>query len=302
MNPQRHNQIEKALHILDKSSTVDILGSDQHLLFLFKKSERIVSALYVITGLFSDMEPLKWGIRESGTLLLKHILSIRNRGMSHSEEILSDQATEVAHLLSLLDLAYISNLISPMNFAVLKKELEVTRVSMEGKWHLENVSTAPPSFNEHFFGIDKGLFPGTRQEKGELTMDSSYTATDGGQHEKLQSFSEFERFKREQKDLDKGHSIKDTVLNRRLETSHRSNHKTHLHSGVSGVTLNQTKQDRTKQIISVLREKKVAMIKDFSSVIDGCSEKTVQRLLIEMVQGGVLKREGDRRWSRYSLV
>ena len=62
-----------------------------------------------------------------------------------------------------------------------------------------------------------------------------------------------------------------------------------------------TREDRKQGILAVLRQKDKAMIKDFSEVITECSEKTIQRLLVELVQTGVLKREGDRRWSRYSL-
>ena len=57
-----------------------------------------------------------------------------------------------------------------------------------------------------------------------------------------------------------------------------------------------------QNIIAVLRKQASATIKDFSAVATECSEKTIQRLLIEMVQRGVLKRSGSRRWSRYSMV
>lgn len=62
------------------------------------------------------------------------------------------------------------------------------------------------------------------------------------------------------------------------------------------------KNTRQNTIISILRRKKEIMIKDISSLIDDCSEKTIQRELSAMVQSGVLRKEGEKRWSRYSLT
>lgn len=62
------------------------------------------------------------------------------------------------------------------------------------------------------------------------------------------------------------------------------------------------KNSRQSIIIAVLKRKKEIMIKDVSPLINGCSEKTIQRELLAMVQAGVLKKAGNKRWSRYSLV
>ena len=44
------------------------------------------------------------------------------------------------------------------------------------------------------------------------------------------------------------------------------------------------------------------MIKDVAPLISGCSEKTVQRELGEMVASGILRKIGEKRWSRYTLA
>ncbi|NCN08031.1 hypothetical protein GW944_00480, partial [Candidatus Parcubacteria bacterium] len=62
------------------------------------------------------------------------------------------------------------------------------------------------------------------------------------------------------------------------------------------------KNSRQSIIINVLKRKKEIMIKDISPLIDGCSEKTIQRELLAMVNSGILKKEGEKRWSRYSLA
>src|SRR3989338_2935765 len=124
MNPKRYSQIEKALATLDKSTTVDILRDDQYVLFLFKKTERIVAATYILTGLFQDDEPLKWTLRESVLSLLKGMLSFKERTSVYTREFMSVTLSALVEVLSLFDLAHITDLISPMNFSVMKKELE----------------------------------------------------------------------------------------------------------------------------------------------------------------------------------
>jgi len=62
------------------------------------------------------------------------------------------------------------------------------------------------------------------------------------------------------------------------------------------------KNTRQSIIISILKRKKEIMIKDISTMINDCSEKTIQRELSAMVQSGVLRKAGEKRWSRYSLA
>lgn len=62
------------------------------------------------------------------------------------------------------------------------------------------------------------------------------------------------------------------------------------------------KNTRQSVIIGLLKRKKEVMIKDITPLIRGCSEKTIQRELLSMVKNGVLKKEGEKRWSKYSLA
>ncbi len=61
------------------------------------------------------------------------------------------------------------------------------------------------------------------------------------------------------------------------------------------------KNTRQERIISLLKAQPNLTIKDFVKVINDCSEKTIQRELGSLVKSGVVKKEGERRWSTYSL-
>ncbi len=60
--------------------------------------------------------------------------------------------------------------------------------------------------------------------------------------------------------------------------------------------------DRSRRIVDIIATKGVVSIRDVASVITDCSEKTLQRELLSLVDIGVLKKEGERRWSTYRLA
>jgi hypothetical protein len=64
----------------------------------------------------------------------------------------------------------------------------------------------------------------------------------------------------------------------------------------------ENKIDRKAIITKLLTKKSGLNIRDFAEAIRDCSEKTIQRELLAMVSSGILKKEGERRWSTYSLV
>jgi predicted HTH transcriptional regulator len=60
--------------------------------------------------------------------------------------------------------------------------------------------------------------------------------------------------------------------------------------------------NRQEEILSLFSKKDRISIKDAVSAIDGCSEKTIQREIMALVEEGVLIKEGERRWSTYRKV
>ncbi len=62
------------------------------------------------------------------------------------------------------------------------------------------------------------------------------------------------------------------------------------------------KNERQAKIIGHLKGKGWTSIKDIADTLPTFSSKTVQRELSELVDRGLLKKRGERRWSRYSLV
>lgn len=57
--------------------------------------------------------------------------------------------------------------------------------------------------------------------------------------------------------------------------------------------------ERAERILEYIRRQKSASIKEIAATIKGCSEKTIQRELILLIQKGLVRRVGERRWSHY---
>lgn len=302
MPPKRYNYIDRVLNILDRSITVDILKNDQHLLFLFKKTERLVAALYLVTNLLSDMEALKWEIRKSGTNLSAYILSFIGHLETKSGESHADAHREITRLFSLLNIAHAAGLLSPMNASLIKGELQmIFTIVDERKRYSGYPLGASAELKEGFFGVPKHIFTGGKNMGERTSFPSEHTKAKKDSVTAFRTFEEFRRFESNQKDIKdiyKGHTPQHpSVLYKRTNTQ-----PTFIQGKpLSRPLLDKIKDERKQSIINLLQQRNNATVKDFLTSITGCSEKTIQRLLIELVHEGVLKREGARRWSRYSM-
>ena len=61
-------------------------------------------------------------------------------------------------------------------------------------------------------------------------------------------------------------------------------------------------KSRRDRVVEVLKDKGPVTIKDITDVVTDCSEKTIQRELMSLIKDNMVHREGERRWSKYSLV
>ena len=62
------------------------------------------------------------------------------------------------------------------------------------------------------------------------------------------------------------------------------------------------RSDRRDRIVGLIKERGEVGIADLLGTLKGVGGKTIQRELLAMVAEGVLKKQGERRWSRYSIV
>lgn len=246
--------------------TFSVFENDTQIVFVFKKTERLVSAFYLLTSLLSDNEPIKWKIRNSATSLLSYSLSLSNQEHRNRVEAMSNFISIALEIISFLNVAKISGIVSVMNYEILRFEIEKI---------VELIDLKERSFNSQFL-LSKSFFetdesrPSDQNKTNVLSKNSNKGQSNG------------QVFLKDKNNTDETNAI-------------FSKENTKGHTALS-------KNDRYETIINILKKTKEISVKDVSNIISDCSEKTLQRELLSLVEKGVLKKEGERRWSKYSLA
>ena len=238
--------------------------NDLYLIFFTKKVEKITSALYLVTDHLNNREPLKWDIREKGTNLLSNVMKLNNYLMADKLKIFSNISFELFEVISLLELTTTSKLISEENLEVFKREIELLLSLIKN--NSDKISNQFSSYigGDYFKVKDKSLRPKEIKSVLASLKDKNY---------------------------DKGHI--------------KSKGQSSLEGGninVNKISNSEKKDSRREKITNILSKGQKLTIKDISKIITDCSEKTIQRELKEMMKNNLLKKEGERRWSRYSLT
>jgi hypothetical protein len=257
----------------DLSSLV-LFNRSSHFAYVYKKTEKLVAAVYMITSLITDSEPLKARIRENALSLMSVTIDWNTVTASERKSLLKEYQALSLEIVSLASIARHSGLISDMNFEVIKREFENLMFAAEkdenGKGG-EGSIVLDPSF------FDAGKTDATKSSRQDVLYKGHDLKTDRA-NEYLPPVSQVQAQVQAQPQKDSAHVPAKPVL-RNVDS----------------------KDDRQAIIVKLLSKKGGLSVKDFIGAIKGVSEKTIQRELLAMVASGVLKKEGERRWSTYSL-
>ena len=104
--------------------SLGFFSAEDYLLYIFKKTEKITAALYLVSGLLKDEEPLKWELRDRGIDLLSSSFTASSSVPGDKNAVIQSLFTAALETISLLNVARISNLVSEMNHMVLVREID----------------------------------------------------------------------------------------------------------------------------------------------------------------------------------
>ncbi len=138
-------------NISDKNlDLISFFDKDEGFVLAYKKTEKLASALYMITNLFSDNEPIKWILRKKSADLLSFILTYKDTVELSQNDFVYSIKTKVLELISLLEISLRGGLLSQMNFSVLKHEFS----------NLVNILSNPETMTKNPFhqNISKAFF------------------------------------------------------------------------------------------------------------------------------------------------
>jgi DNA-binding transcriptional ArsR family regulator len=277
--------------------------------FLSRKAEKLTTALYMVTDILSDKEPMKWSAREAGVSVLSDITFASGASPSERMSTLRAVLKKVERVVSFLDIASGTRMISEMNANVLKKEYLALKDAIEAEW--SNIhDRARPMFSERFFEVERELpspahvaFQPERTSvaftpRHEPTLTRYTPQTPTRSTEKLPVTS------RPTLPITPPVAISEV----RAPESHpaeprpRPEPRQLAERDLSGSARTDFgRDDRRKIIFALLNQKPSVTVGDIGKSIPGVSEKTIQRELLAMVGEGILTKHGERRWSTYAL-
>ncbi len=203
------------------------------------KSQKLASALYLVTKYMSDDDPLKWQLRD---------LSLRVSSSIDPID-LSAALQPIGQMVALIDIALHGQAVSQMNFTIIKQEYLSLRNMIMGERTKYNPVNEIPNLPNYY----SSLPPTTLAPRTPSSMPAN---------------------------------------------NHISGHK----PLVQPSPYREGDSQRQQLILKFIKEKGWSSIKDIAGAVPNFSTKTVQRELIDLVRLGVLKKEGERRWSRYQLA
>jgi len=187
-----------------------------------KKTEKLTSALYLVTNFLSDSDPVKWKIRATALDILLAGDESASRRMSY-----------IANLLKLIDVAFYDRGASPMNLSILRQEyLSLSNLLKQQNSVLDSVletEALPPL----------PFSPPAKLKIKKASKSSMPSAS---------------------------------------------------------------KTDRQTVILDLLKTGVWLSIKDIAKNLPNFSAKTVQRELNALAIAGLIKKTGERRWSRYAKI
>lgn len=259
MDSKKDNQLTSNQYSYEDVSfdidTIGLFGDNHACAHAYKRTEKILLAIHLVTNLVPEKEPARKAIRDKSIHTLSDMLQLRSGFNSVGSEQLNHVVASVYEMISLLNILHVAGFVSDMNLEVLKRELRSLIVFLR---EAESTGTAEKvMINDDHFKTEKSI---------------------------------------------KGHTLKDSYMSfNKKDTSKKTYTNGNRHDSKK-TTQASSRSERRSTILNLIKDKKTVNIKDISTVITDCSEKTLQRELISLVRDGVLKKEGERRWSVYSLL
>lgn len=248
--------------------------------YVVKKTEKIAQALYVLTSHLSPDEPFRKNIRDKSLRLVDDLYAIKTD--SNVRSIMLNQIVNYrfAELLSILNIGARAGLVSDMNLSVIASEIDKLQALVKDN-DISIDSDQNYQLESNFFDAPESV----PAESPSLTISSNNSPS-------------LKRHK--YVDPDQSRELSDTSTKSINQPPTTSSTNT-TDSSRSKRRHGRNHSKRQRAILGLFRDKDEITINDVQAVIEGCSQKTMQRELKNMVEGGLLEKRGKRRWSSYTL-
>ena len=305
MQDQKDNLI-KDKNIAQSTNALMSLNYDKSFQKLFKKSEKLNAAIYMVSNFFSESDPMKWKLRAEAISLLENVFYIKNRAGQERENAILAIKDSILKIVSFLNSCFVSGMISEMNFKVFERELNLMFESLLEQKKISQTEIGESVLPRDFFLDNSGNVEqnndGFNSSRSEYNINNESVSKLNSVNANVEMAPVSKVVKIPSvKDLNKVATSIDINKGQKLNDDNVLYEKDNLLSSPYK-TVEIKKSKRQEAIYNLLQKKGELTIRDVSVIVGDCSEKTVQRELSSMVKSGILKKVGERRWSKYSIV
>ncbi len=264
----------------DGSNSLGVVIKDASKTISYTKTTNLITALYMVTDIMDRDEPMRNKLRTLGSDILSDIYSKPSNALR-----------KIAEVMAFLDIAGIVGIVSDMNINILRKEFNMLRLSIQESLEVSESSYSDLDLNDLFAPTYSLPSESIQNEKRKIfkIMNPTRIGVQKGSTllKALGSVSV-------------NHPYSNTSM------SDKNNSNGHIKSPTSGIDFEALKRQRRNEILSIIKNHVGgATITDIRSKAIGslttCSEKTLQRELVGMLKDNLLKKTGEKRWSRYFL-
>lgn len=294
------------------SNTNYLLSADlaEVSLYVIKKTEKLAQALYLLTNYLPIEEPFRRNVREKALNLVDQLYELQLHQTPRLQPLHAMVESRFGELIAILNVGVKAGLMSQMNFSVLEEEMiSLRRLVSDRK------SSTEPTINDDFFKTtlakdDHGFQIDTPSET-QTTPDRKEHFLDMSFKKEVPTISrpepsiQLDRHSKFSDSHDVGVISSKYAPVRDTATGIRSND---LQTSATGDSNNLNRKrhgtnhsKRRTQILELFKTRDQIDINDVQSVIEGCSQKTMQRELKSMSDDGLIEKKGKRRWSHYVL-
>lgn len=281
---------ERENNFKDISLDVKDISSVNGLSISYNKTNKLITALYIVTDILDNQEPLKNKLRSLGNDILSDTYALRT---SRSNGMSKKVTGCIVEIISFLDIASTVGMLSSMNCDVLKKEFNTLKQSIEEALNSYVMFDGQVSLSDFFITSDTPTPEMQRETQVPQKKESLFTKHTPIRHAESTRIGV-------QKGSTLMKAISDKFINNSSKMSIIKNQKD------NEVVTDNSKKERREIILNILKNNSQGQtITDIKNASYGplrtVGEKTLQRELVALVGEGVLKKTGTKRWSRYFL-
>lgn len=269
------NNTNNSLKDLTVNNMVPYVRSHHNMSVIkYTKITKLITALYMVTDIMDTDEPIRNKLRTLGTEILSDISTSPMGTVSISR---------IDQIMSFIDIASAMSFISEMNGSILNTEFN------ELKKVIQQDAEKRPVWLEQFLSEDTTLESptGSKDKIKKTRRDVLYKG-----HTRI--------------GVQKGSTLMKALSDKIQSLSDKGNVKFRTSSREK---FNIIKEQRRNNILSIIKNNGgESTIKDILTKINTnvpnelvCSEKTLQRELVSMINDGVLNKSGEKRWSKYLI-